>query len=577
MTIKQLYTKDSPIDKDNVLTEYPRPQFVRDSYICLNGVWNYAINQSDNFKCAPQGEILVPFSPESVLSGVGKTVTPTDFLHYFKTFEISKAFFKGKVILHFGACDTIANVYLNGEFVGSHIGGYNSFSFDITNQCKIGDNELVVVVQDFTDTSYHSRGKQSSDPKGIWYTPQSGIWQTVWLESVCENYIKSIKITPNFDDSSVDFEITPHGELDNLTLDIFDGKKLLNSYNVKDNKLTAKIENFKPWNLETPFLYDVEIKCDSDSVKSYFGMRKFGKMKDVDGFTRLTLNNKPIFHNGLLDQGYYPDGLLTPPSDEALIFDIQSAKDLGFNMLRKHIKVEPLRWYYHCDRLGMLVWQDMVNGGGKYSLFTISTPLFCPLPIKDNHYGYFARKSKEGRKQYYFELEEMIDTLYNCVSICEWTPFNEAWGQFDSKIAVDLILSKDKTRHIDHASGWYDQKIGDFKSTHVYYKPIKVYKDERAFAVTEFGGYSYYIKERAFNQDDFFGYKKFTSKAEFQEAYKTLFETEIIPNIKKGLSASVYTQLTDVENEVNGIFTYDREELKIDADCLKEINSRIKF
>ncbi|MEG1520111.1 MAG: glycoside hydrolase family 2 TIM barrel-domain containing protein, partial [Clostridia bacterium] len=552
-------------------------QFVRDSYMNLNGEWDYSFSKTEDIEKEFDGKILVPFSPESVLSGVKKTLLPTDFLHYEKEFEISSEFFKGRVLLHFGAVDQIAKAFINGKFVGSHTGGFNSFTFDITNAIVVGKNKLHVVVTDSTDTSFQTRAKQSSKRGAIWYTPQSGIWQTVWLESVPNDYVESIKITPSLKDKTVEIKANVVGQIDKLNYEISFKGKIQATGEFENNVAIVKLDEVFPWNTTEPNLYDLKIFGGLDEVASYFAMRDFGIEKDENGFSRLTLNGEKIFHNGLLDQGYYSDGLLTPPSDEALIDDVTLAKSLGFNMLRKHIKVEPLRFYYHCDRLGMIVWQDAPSGGEKYHSMVTQVLPFIGIKIKDNHYSAFGRKSEEGRNQYYFELDEMLNSLYNCPSIATWVPFNEGWGQFDSKVAYEKIKAFDKTRYIDHASGWHDQKVGDFNSLHVYYKKIKFKNDDRVLAVTEFGGYSRYIKEHAFNQGKVFGYKVFETEKELENAYRKLFDEEIIANIPKGLSACIYTQLTDVEDEVNGLITYDREKLKFSADFLREINAKVKL
>jgi len=568
-----MYTKwGKQVDCENVLKEYPRPQMRRNSYINLNGRWHYAIVKGKDVPEKLDGEILVPFSPESPLSGVNKRVTPEDTLWYTRTFTLPEDFNIGRVLMHFGAVDQVATVYLNGIEVGSHVGGYTPFSMDITE--ALGEeNELVVKVKDATDTSYHSRGKQKTRKGGMWYTPQSGIWQTVWLESVPNEYITSLKITPLYDEAAV--EVTAYSEYDMpCTARI----GFVVSEGVTNSPMRISMQGFTPWSPEAPHLYDFSVKMGEDVVESYFGMRKFEMKADEDGIKRLFLNDKPYFHNGVLDQGYWPDGLYTAPSDEAMIADILAMKELGFNMLRKHIKIEPLRWYYHCDRLGMLVWQDMVNGGGKYGFFTTVTPLFTGLHAKDDNYSKFSRQSEEGRLQYKQELDEMLHLLYNSASVAMWVPFNEGWGQFDAAQIAEYIKQLDPTRLVDHASGWHDQGAGDISSVHVYFRPYKLKKDKhnRAIALTEFGGYNFRVAEHSEKGKEY-GYKKLKSLGELEAAYRTLYEKEIIPAMDKGLSAAVYTQLSDVEGEVNGLFTYDREVLKISADTIREINSKLRY
>ena len=480
-------------------------------------------------------------------------------------------FNRGRILLHFGAVEQTATVYVNGYETCRHVGGYTPFSADITEHLTDAENEIVVKVRDLSDTSYHSRGKQKIKRGGIWYTPQSGIWQTVWLESVPEQYIKGLRITPLFDESEAELLVLSDRDLQCKA--VCDGKEVIFNTN---EPARLHIDHLIQWTPENPHLYNLEITMGEDRVRSYFGMRKFSVGHDEKGVKRLFLNNRPYFHNGLLDQGYFCDGLYTAPSDEAMVFDIMTAKDLGFNMLRKHIKIEPLRWYYHCDRLGMLVWQDMVNGGGEYSFITATTPLVTGIHFKDNRYKLFGREDPEGREQYYRELDEMISHLYNAVSVAMWVPFNEGWGQFDAKAAVERIRRTDTTRTIDHASGWNDQKIGDLKSLHVYFRRYRYNKDRlgRAVVLSEFGGYNYRVEGHCFNEKEF-GYRRFESREELLKAFRDLYLNEIIPAKDKGLCAAVYTQLTDVEDELNGLITYDRKVIKLSADEIRDINAML--
>lgn len=560
------------LDRNNILQEYPRPQMERNSYINLNGEWNYAITEKESKPDKFDGVILVPFSPESELSGVNKCLQPDQWLWYERSFSLPEGFNRGRVLLHFGAVDQSAWVYVNDALVCCHTGGYTPFSADITDALKDGENLLTVKVQDLSDTSWHSRGKQKTKRGGIWYTAQSGIWQTVWMESVPETYIRSLRITPQYDLSMVDIELVSDTSEDGcITLE--DGRCFAIHSNIPQR---ISMPEFEAWSPENPRLYKFEAELGDDKVSSYFGMRKFSVEADEHGTKRLFLNGKPYFHNGLLDQGYYPDGILTPPSDEAMVFDIETMKKYGFNMLRKHIKLEPLRWYYHCDRLGMLVWQDMFNGGEEYKFTTISVPLVTGRHKKDSKYAAFGRKSAAGREQYYRELDELLDVLYNSVSVAMWVPFNEGWGQFDAREAVRRILAKDTTRTIDHASGWHDQFIGDIKSLHVYFRPYKFKKDKlaRAVVLSEFGGYNCMIKDHSYNTKDF-GYKKSSGPAELLDLYRQLYEQQIIPAKAKGLCATVYTQVTDVEDEVNGLLTYDRKVEKLPAEELQKLNRQL--
>ncbi|HHU43467.1 MAG TPA: glycoside hydrolase family 2 [Clostridiales bacterium] len=565
------------IDRNCPLSEYPRPQLKRDSYLCLNGEWDYAILPKEEQLKSYQGKILVPFSPESVLSGVERTVTDKDKLYYRRYFELKEEFIKGRVLLNFGAVDYICQVSINGKFIGENRGGYYPFTFDITNLIKIGKNEITVTVTDPTEKGVQARGKQTFKRGGIWYTPQSGIWQTVWLESVPESYIKSIKLTPNIDKDILSVEISYNKDITKAKITIYDNQKEIIKTDITGNKADIKLKDYKLWSPENPYLYSLKIEAGEDTVESYFGMRKFSMGKDEKGIPRLMLNNKPYFHNGILDQGYWSDGMYTAPSDEALIYDITLMKEMGFNMLRKHIKIEPLRWYYHCDRLGMLVWQDMINGGGKYNMFTIAIAPFIGIKLKDNKYRLFACQDKEWREEYYKDSKRMVEALYNCVSIAMWVPFNEAWGQFDSKKAYDFYKELDQTRTIDHASGWHDQGMGDVKSVHIYFRPITMKRDDRPFVLSEFGGYSLKTKGHMYNENKFFGYRKYYDKESYQKAFIKLYENQILPLISKGLCATVYTELSDVEDECNGIVTYDRKIVKFDKDAVKSLNQKLKL
>lgn len=556
------------IDKNCPLAEYPRPQFVRNSYINLNGCWKCEFSKSSELPSDFKTDITVPFSPETPLSGVGRVLEPSEYLHYEKRFNIPSDFNKGRVFIHFGAVDQIADVYLNGVHIGSHSGGYTPFSFEITDNIKEGENRLNVTVRDFSDTKQYSRGKQKFNRGGIWYSPQSGIWQTVWLESTPKEYLHSVKITPDFDNEQVRFDFEADAE---VLVSVYDGDMLI----AETAEKVVRIPNFKPWSPESPFLYNVVFSCGKDRVRSYFGMRKFSVGKDENGMPRLFLNNKPYFHNGLLDQGYYPDGFLTPPSNEAMEYDVKTVKKMGFNMLRKHIKIEPLLWYHYCDVNGILVWQDMVNGGGKYGL-EVSVLPFIGVNLDDTNYKTFKRTDASQRESYYKELGEMLDALYNCPCIAVWVPFNEGWGQFDSAKAYKFIKEFDKTRVVDSTSGWHDRGVTDVISKHIYFTPIKVKAGAKPYVLSEFGGFSHRVNGHTFN-NKMFGYKIYNSPESLAKAYKKTFEKVIIPQISKGLSATVYTQLTDVEDELNGLLTYDRKVVKIPVDILKKINERVKL
>ena len=556
------------VDLSQPLNDYPRPQFVRDSYFSLNGKWQYKITKSPAIPDDYDGEIVVPFSPESELSGVNKTVGPNDYLIYKKSFVLPSDFNQVRVYINFGAVDQIATVYINGKCVGTHKGGYTPFRFELSEYINESENDLVVLVKDFSDTKFYSRGKQKINRGGIWYTAQSGIWQSVWLESTPIEHLESVRITPDYDNELVRFEFFGTDDVETL---IYDGDELI----ADTTEHTVKIPDFKPWSPENPFLYKVVFKACGEKIKSYFGMRKFSVGTDGMGIKRLLLNNKPYFHNGLLDQGYYPDTMLTPPCNKAMENDIKFVKNAGFNMLRKHIKIEPLLWYHYCDVNGIIVWQDMVNGGGSYGLEVSAIP-FVNITLDDTKYKTFAREDKEGRDLYYQELDEMISHLYNCPCIAVWVPFNEGWGQFDSRLAYEKVKALDSTRIVDTTSGWHDLGHSDVISKHIYFTPIKVKAGDRPYVLSEFGGFSMRIKGHTFNEK-MFGYKIYNSKNSLTKAYERLFNNVIIPQIKDGLSATVYTQLTDVEDELNGLLTYDRELEKIDVDKLKEINERVRI
>ena len=551
-----------------VLQEYPRPQMKRESYVNLNGLWDYAITDTKQRPTQWQGKILVPFSPETELSGVQKTLMPGQYLWYRRT-VVSQG--KGRVLLHFGAVDQQAEVFVNDRLVGSHVGGFTAFTLELTSVWQ-EENEVLVCVRDDTDTSIHSTGKQRLKHGDIWYPPQSGIWQTVWLEYVPEVYIKQIQIRPLFDEKAV--QITVISEKNDACAILFDGRTLEGKTN---EPLNVSVKEFHPWSPEEPYLYPFAVQLGEDRVESYFAMRKVEVKQDAAGVPRIYLNGEAYFMNGLLDQGYWSDGMYTAPGDEALIYDIETAKALGFNTLRKHIKIEPMRWYYHCDRLGMLVWQDMPSGGSEaYKFMTISAPLVTKIHCKDHRYKQFSRMKEESRAQYSKELWEMIVQLYNVPSIVLWCPFNEGWGQFDAKKAVDTILELDDTRLIDHASGWHDQGIGAFQSVHSYFVKYRFKKDKkgRAVILSEFGGYNHQVEGHCMTGGN--RYRGYKTQRALLEQYRKLMLGQILPAKEKGLAAAIYTQLSDVENEVNGMLTYDRKVVKLPALEMEQINGRLR-
>lgn len=605
-------------DYDTILQEYPRPQFQRDNYTMLNGKWDYCIvpanRASDKETISdattlsgngdsdrpiipgtvfqPDGAICVPFSPESLLSGVNRILQPDEHLWYQRTVSFSqkecawKQLLKKRCLLHFDAVDHEAEVYINGEFVITHKGGYLPFTVDITDFISDIPLLLQVKVQDDSETSYHSRGKQTRKRGGMFYTPQSGIWQSVWYEWVPENYITDYRITPDYNEGKVIVTLTSEKAFESVkcTVASVETEQPTTSFSVpytvaatshSDSPyccrttltLTFPDKDFQSWSPETPYLYYFTIDADEEKVQSYFAMRSFTVEPDEKGIPRFHLNHKPYFLHGLLDQGYWSDGLMTAPCDEAYVFDIELAKSRGFNMLRKHIKIEPLRWYYHCDRLGMIVWQDMVNGGlPPKMLWMCYLPTVLPFAgklIKDNHYGMFSRTSAEGRTEWELECMNTVDYLYNVPSLAVWVPFNEGWGQFDAARIAKSVKEKDPTRPIDHASGWFDQKGGDFRSVHNYFRSLKVEHDpKRAFVISEYGGYACHIPGHS-SVERIFGYKKYDTPQEMSEAYYKLINEQLLPLEEKGLSGAVYTQLSDIEEEVNGLVTYDRKVVKL--------------
>ncbi len=627
----QLVTKwGKNLRKDQILQEYPRPMLVRDSYLNLNGEWDCCINHEKTTDTYEE-KILVPFSPETLLSGVGKIVQPGDFLHYRKVFRLPEGFLKKRLLLHFGAVDQECEVFLNGILVGTHKGGYLPFSFDITEVLRPGDNELKLTVTDWTEEVPHARGKQKLVKKGryssLFYTPQSGIWKTVWLESVEEQYIESIRITPLFDQQEVEVSVSlaenEHGKsndggiretaaaaadgIENDTagrktgesenrkgggnigegnvmfrFTVYDrGKAVAEAAALPGQTVRIKLPDMHPWTPDDPYLYELLTEAGEDIVSSYFGMRKLSVDRDSHGILRFFLNNRPFFFNGVLDQGYWPESLLTAPSDEALIYDIVRLKELGYNTIRKHIKVEPERFYYHCDRLGMIVWQDMPNGGGDYDMnFVTDKPNASDefaRSVKDGaeQYAMFRREDAEGRQQYYEDLSGMVSALYNYPSIAVWTPFNEGWGQFDAAKATALIRSQDGTRLINEACGWFDQGGGDMYSIHNYSEGLTVApQQDRVVALTEFGGYAWAVEGHVACEKAF-GYQSWTSREELTDAYRRLWEREIYPNVEKGLSAAIYTQTTDIEEEINGVMTYDREVGKFEEEELRRLNRKL--
>lgn len=556
------WSKD--IDPDNVWNQYPRPQMERDQWKNLNGIWQYAI--TDNSSQAPSsfhGDILVPFPVQSALSGVKKSIQPNQTLWYKRSFKFEDTWKAKQLLLHVEASDWHTRVWLNKKLVGEHKGGYDPFSFNITSYLKQNNNELVIAVTDPTDKGWQPLGKQVLRPGGIFYTPVTGIWQTVWLEPVNKNHFKSIKFIPNIDSKTITIQPSTaqqSAQKVNATI-YFKGKKIAQQQGSGSTPLTIQLPNCQLWAPGTPNLYDVELELISgnniiDRVKSYFGMRKIALGKDKNGFTSMLLNDSPIFQNGPLDQGYWPDGLYTPPTEEAMIYDLKVIQQFGFNMLRKHVKVESRRFYYWCDKMGILVWQDMPNGDRK-------------IGPKDPD----IIRSKESEQQFKFELKQMIKTRYNHPSIVMWVPFNEGWGQFKTAKIVRWVKQLDNTRLVNSASGWTDRKVGDVHDIHNYPEPASPEPEiNRAIVLGEFGGLGLKIMNHMWEATSW-GYSNLKSKRELLLKYEKFYAEIWQLKEKKGLSAAVYTQITDVETEANGLMTYDREVIKIDPKLAFDINT----
>ena len=553
------------------LPEYPRPQLRRSDWTCLNGWWEYGICPGGKAGKASRGEadgkILVPFSPETKRSGVGRTLQPGETLWYRKEIEGLQLPEGRRLILHFGAVDERCAVYWNGSKVGSHRNGYLAFEFDVTQFVQPGTNELKVFVRDDTDEGNECRGKQTLEPGGMYYHAQSGIWQTVWLETVPEIYLRDLKITPLVAEEAVELKMAFSGEPeDEKEVRIFAGESEEAVTIPLSGEVKAVIPVPEPrlWSPEHPELYSLRIEAGEDVVESYFAMRSFGTGTDAEGTARLTLNGAPYFFNGVLDQGYWPESLMTPPSDEALVYDIEKMKALGFNMLRKHVKIECARWYYHCDRIGMVVWQDMINGGGPVqTLLETYLPTVFPAfgnHLRDDHYKLFAREDEMARRRYERDLLRMIRQLYNYPCIGQWVPFNEGWGQFDSLRITDRIKKEDPTRPVDHASGWFDQGGGDVRSVHNYFRPLTVKKERRAFVISEYGGINCQISGHSMNEE-VYGYH-IAEADQFPQQFEDKM-TEIRELEKDGLCGAVYTQVSDIEEETNGLLTYDRKVRKV--------------
>ena len=546
------------------LQEYPRPYLVRESYLNLNGLWDYEITTTNEIPKAFSGKIVVPYPLESSLSGVRRELKKNEFLCYYKKIEISKEFINDVVMIHFGAVNQICDVYINGNYVMHHIGGYLPFCIDATQFVNEGENELVVIVENAPNLSY-GVGKAGKKRGGMWYTKTSGIWQTVWMESYSFDAIKNVIFYPS-NDGNLKGRIRSKCNSFNIEIS-FKGEVL---YTGKVNKeFELKLENINLWDLENPNLYNVVISNKNDSVKTYFAYREF---KIVDD--KFYLNGKPIFLNGLLDQGYFSDGIYTPASYEAFTYDILKCKELGFNTLRKHIKVEPQMFYYLCDKLGMLVMQDFPNSG-KYQFFRdTALPTIGIKKLSDKN-----RPVSEARRKHFLENgTKLINLLYKHPSVVYYTIFNEGWGQFSSDEMYSFFKEKDLSRVFDSTSGWFWQKKSDVDSIHVYFRKVKLPKRSgRPIVLSEFGGYSWKVMDHSFNSDQNYGYRLFNSIEELTKAIVELYERDVIDLIPSGLAGAILTQVSDVEDETNGLFTYDRQVVKVDEEIIKEVMKKVKY
>ena len=568
----KLYTEyGERLNRNRPLPNYPRPQLERDNFTMLNGMWYYQITKRDEQYHDEWKPICVPFPLGSELSGTDENLEPGQAVYYFKRFEYHCT--GARTFLNFEAVDQCCEIYLNQMYVGHHEGGYLPFSIDVTTIIE-ESNELIVKCWDDTTESIYATGKQSLNPGGIWYKPFAGIWQSVWLEETGEHYIEDVTITPYYDQKSVLFQIK--GYYDQAVITIAENGKSVAKVMTIDKQFTYTFEDFVPWSPDDPHLYEVYIETEDDVVKSYFGMRKFERKADTHGYQRFYLNDEPLFLSGLLDQGYTPDGLVTYCDDRLMVQELKKVKEMGFNMLRKHVKIENRRWYYHCDRLGILVMQDMVNSMGPYNPWLITVKGMLGSEVSDKKYKTFG-VTPEGKNEYIRQIDLTIQHLYNVTSIFAWVVFNEGWGQFDSVDMAQRVAYMDDSRLVDHASGWFDQGAGDFFSRHVYFRRYKHKLDpvNRIIFLSEFGGYSYVECGHAVVSKSF-GYKHFKDKLVLDDAIGKLFRNEILPAIPKGLAGCIYTQVSDVENECNGLMTYDRKIVKIDEEDMFEINEAMR-
>ena len=563
------------INPKNVLPEYPRPQLERTDWVNLNGEWEYAIKPKGQAEPASfDGNILVPFAVESSLSGVQKEVGENNELWYKRTFSVPANWKSKDIVLNFGAVDWKADVFVNDILIGSHQGGFTPFSFNITPYLTGKSNQkLVVRVWDPSDKGYQPRGKQTSNPEGIWYTPVTGIWQTVWLEPVATNHITSVKSIPDIDNGTMNVTVGTSAPCCNTSVvevKLLDkGQVVASAKGLQGKELRLAVQNPTLWDTSNPYLYDMKVSLTKDGkvvddVKSYTAFRKISSKRDANGIMRMQLNNKNLFQYGPLDQGWWPDGLYTAPTDEALLYDIVKTKDWGFNMIRKHVKVEPARWYYHCDKEGILVWQDMPSGdmGNQWAPHTYNG-------------GTDKERSSASIANYYQEWKEIMDLCVSHPSVVVWVPFNEAWGQFDTEKVAEWTKNYDPSRLVNPASGGNHRACGDILDLHNYPGPsMFLFDPQRVTVLGEYGGIGLPLENHLWWNKRNWGYVQFKNSDEVTAEY-VKYANELKEMVDRGFSAAVYTQTTDVEGEVNGLMTYDRKEIKINEAAVKKANQAV--
>jgi beta-galactosidase/beta-glucuronidase len=559
---------------EHPLPEHPNPLFQRDSFVSLNGPWEFIVTKNALKPATYDQKIIVPFAPETPLGGLGIQIHQGDYMHYRKVFEVPDVYVGHDALLHFDAVDQVCDIFLNGRFLLHHESGYFPISIHVSYLQK--NNVIELTAQDNTESEVFPRGKQSDKPGGVWYHPTSGIWQSVWLEPVPdEGYIKSLRFDPLFDQQKlkVQAEFVGNGVFANVDA-YFHGQLVAKgSFDPSGECLLDLHYNFYPWTPEDPNLYELVFTAGHDTVRSYFAMRKFSTIQRGN-YHFFALNNKPIFLSGVLDQGYWPESGMTPPSEEAILFDLELLKRCGFNCVRKHATIEPMRWYYSCDKLGLLVIQDFVNGGSRYSPLLINTRPVFHFNLSDTSYKRLGRRLEQSRNQFKKDVKSTIEKLYNVPSIFAWTIFNEGWGQFDSALITEEVRKLDSSRLLDSASGWYDKGCGDFFSDHIYFWAFLNLRNDhkRILGLSEYGGYSLKVDHHVYSKRSF-GYRYYRSLSAYNDAVSRLFRKRVIGNIKKqGLCLAIFTQLSDVEEEENGLVTFDRKIVKINITDMHSLN-----